>query len=83
MKAIIILSEDTEKIKKFFKGKVSKIIKANNMNKAVKKATMMATSGDVVLLSPACASFDRFDNYKDRGEQFINEVWNLLENRGS
>ena len=48
-----------------------------NMAEIVKMAYNKATSGDIVLLSPACASFDMFKNYKDRGLQFKKEVWKL------
>jgi UDP-N-acetylmuramoylalanine--D-glutamate ligase len=49
------------------------------MKKAVREAFEMAESGDVVLLSPACASFDLFRNYADRGEKFRKEVNKLIE----
>jgi UDP-N-acetylmuramoylalanine--D-glutamate ligase len=44
------------------------------MSDAVKKAKMIAKEGDIVLLAPACASFDMFDNYEKRGDAFINAV---------
>ena len=55
-----------------FEGTI--ITGAKNMHEAVERATHTARSGDIVLLSPACASFDMFNNYKDRGDQFIYEV---------
>lgn len=51
-----------------------KIKKAQNMREIVMAATKLAKSGDVIILSPACASFDMFKNYQDRGEQFTKEV---------
>jgi UDP-N-acetylmuramoylalanine--D-glutamate ligase len=48
------------------------------MKKAVREAFEIAESGDVILLSPACASFDLFKNYADRGEKFRNEVNRLI-----
>jgi UDP-N-acetylmuramoylalanine--D-glutamate ligase len=47
------------------------------MEEAVKAAYYLARNGDTVLLSPACASFDLFENYEDRGDQFKSEVRNL------
>ena len=48
------------------------------MQTAVETAADLADEGDVALLSPACASFDLFDDYMDRGRQFVSEVWKLL-----
>ena len=78
VKHIIALGTDNQKVIKYFKGKVNSLEEAKNMEEAVSKSEKLADQGDVVLLSPACASFDLFDNYKDRGEQFVKEVWALL-----
>ena len=56
---------------------VDVIIETQSMNEAVKIAYKLAESGDSVLLSPACASFDLFENYEDRGRQFKDAVRNL------
>lgn len=70
VKAIICLGKDNAKIKKAFKDKVERIIETDSMPEAVKTAYYLGKKGDTVLLSPACASFDLFDNYEDRGHQF-------------
>lgn len=77
VKAIICLGKDNDKIHNAFKGVVENIIDAQTMSEAVKKAYYQAKKGDVVLLSPACASFDLFQNYEDRGWQFKNAVREL------
>ena len=51
------------------------------MRDAVKCASKLATSGDVVLLSPGCASYDWYKNYVERGADFKNEVWALIKNK--
>jgi UDP-N-acetylmuramoylalanine--D-glutamate ligase len=56
---------------------VSAIVDAGSADEAVKTAFSLATVGDVALLSPACASFDLFKNYEDRGTQFKNAVKDL------
>ena len=53
------------------------MIEVSSMNDAVRMAQRMAEKGDAVLLSPACASFDLFDDYEDRGRQFKQAVQNL------
>ena len=53
------------------------MIEVNNMEDAVKMAQRLSEKGDTVLLSPACASFDLFENYEDRGNQFKQAVRNL------
>ena len=77
IKAIVCLGKENEKIKAAFSDIVPTIVETQSMNEAVKSAYYLASSGDTVLLSPACASFDLFDNYEDRGRQFKNEVRNL------
>lgn len=74
---LIFLGIDNEKLHKFFDGKISRIADACSMREAVSLAYKMASKGDTVLLSPACASFDLFQNYEDRGDQFRKEVLNL------
>jgi len=70
VKALVCLGVDNEKLKKSFEGVVSIIDEAGSMEEAVRKAYRLADKGDVVLLSPCCASFDLFKNYEDRGLQF-------------
>lgn len=77
VKAIICLGTDNQKIIATFNGMVNKIVDTKSMNEAVRSAYFLAERGDVVLLSPACASFDLFRNYEDRGRQFKEEVRNL------
>lgn len=81
IKTLILIGQESSKIEKAIlkSGKPScKIIKGlDNMQKIAQEAKKQSESGDVVILSPACASFDMFKNYKDRGEQFIKEVNNL------
>lgn len=73
VKAIICLGSDNEKIKNYFTGKVHVIEEAKSMEEAVKKAYSLGKKDEVALLSPACASFDMFENYEDRGRQF--KMW--------
>ena len=77
VKAIVCLGKNGQKIIKHFKGKVDVIVQAFSMNEAVNQSYSLAKKGDVVLLSPACASFDLFLNYEDRGLQFKNAVRTL------
>lgn len=77
VKAIICLGENNEKIKHVFGKAVDLLVETYAMEEAVKVAYKIAERGDTVLLSPACASFDLFKNYEDRGEQFKNCVKNL------
>ena len=77
VKGLIFMGLDNSPLHKFFDGKVSNIIDVQSMEDAVKEAYGLAKSGDTVLLSPCCASFDLFKNYEDRGQQFKNCVRNL------
>jgi len=70
VKAIICLGKDNSKIKDAFGNVVDLMVETENMEEAVKMAYKVAERGDTVLLSPACASFDLFENYEDRGNQF-------------
>ncbi len=77
VKAIICLGVDNEKLMNTFGNMVDIIVETQYMSEAVKIAYKVADSGDNVLLSPACASFDLFENYEDRGRQFKDAVRNL------
>ena len=77
VKAIICLGVDNSKIHKAFERMVSTIIDTESASEAVKTAYYLARKGDTVLLSPACASFDLFDNYEDRGNKFKQAVKEL------
>ncbi len=77
VKALICLGVDNTPLHKAFDGKVNDIIDVQSMDEAVKAAYYLAQKDDVVLLSPACASFDLFENYEDRGQQFKKAVRKL------
>ncbi len=77
VKAIICLGIDNDKIINAFGNCVDTVVETNSMNEAVQIAYRLAHKGDTVLLSPACASFDLFENYEDRGRQFKEAVRNL------
>jgi UDP-N-acetylmuramoylalanine--D-glutamate ligase len=77
VKAIICLGVDNEKLLNAFGNMVDVIVETQFMSEAVKIAYKLAEAGDNVLLSPACASFDLFENYEDRGRQFKDAVRNL------
>jgi len=72
-KALVLIGEDGPKIGAAVAGSVEKLTAAT-LREAVEKAKALANSGDAVLLSPACASFDMFKNYEDRGQQFVATV---------
>lgn len=77
VKAIVCLGKDNRKIIEAFRDKVPTIVEATSMEEAVRSAYYLAKKGQTVLLSPACASFDLFTNYEDRGRQFKQAVRNL------
>jgi UDP-N-acetylmuramoylalanine--D-glutamate ligase len=77
VKAIVCLGKDNSKIHAAFGDFVPSIVDTKSMKEAVRAAYYLAKNGDVVLLSPACASFDLFENYEDRGRQFKEQVRNL------
>lgn len=77
VKAIICLGKDNSKIHMAFSEAVETIVDTNSMAEAVKTAYYLGKKGDTVLLSPACASFDLFENYEDRGRQFKQAVREL------
>ena len=76
-KAIICLGVDNSKLRDVFEGTSEVFIETESMTEAVKIAHKLAEPKDTVLLSPACASFDLFKNYEDRGDQFKAAVRNL------
>ena len=77
VKAIVCLGMDNTKIIEAFGNVVDMVLEVDNMFDAVNMSAHLAEKGDMVLLSPACASFDLFENYEDRGNQFKQAVRNL------
>ena len=77
VKAIVCLGLDNDKIKNMFGNVVDIVVETAGAEEAVKVARKLSEKGDVVLLSPACASFDLFENYEDRGRQFKTAVRSL------
>lgn len=77
VKAIVCMGVDNAKLLAFFEGKVPEIVSTDSIQSAVAECHRLASSGDTVLLSPCCASFDLFRNYEERGRLFKAEVKNL------
>ena len=79
VKALVCLGADNTKLINFYKEKLDTVIDTHDVNDAVLQSFNLGKPGDVVLLSPACASFDLFKNYEDRGEKFKAAVLELKE----
>lgn len=77
VKALICLGLDNTKLHSSFSRSVDVVVNTHNMTDAVRMAYQLGDPGDVVLLSPACASFDLFENYEDRGRKFKHQVSEL------
>ena len=81
VQALVLIGEDADNIESQLKGH-TEIIRADSMAKAVKESFATARSGDVVLLAPACASFDMFKSFEERGTVFKEEVRSLAARKG-
>ena len=77
VKAIVAIGTDVSKIRNAFAESVEHFAEVENMDDAVKTSYQLATKGETVILSPCCASFDLFENYQDRGNQFKSAVRKL------
>lgn len=78
VKGIVCLGTDNKKLVEHFRDKVPHIIDTQSLKEAVETSTQWAKAGDTILLSPACASFDLFKNYEDRGKQFKETVKDFI-----
>ncbi|WP_185856397.1 UDP-N-acetylmuramoyl-L-alanine--D-glutamate ligase [Blattabacterium cuenoti] len=78
VKAIICLGKQNDKFVNFFRDIIDIIVETESIKKAVRMAYILSLHGDNILLSPACSSFDLFQDYKERGNKFKQEVRNLF-----
>jgi UDP-N-acetylmuramoylalanine--D-glutamate ligase len=76
VRALVFMGKDNSKLEKFFAG-VKPFVSVSSMDDAIQECYKVAESGDTVLLSPCCASFDLFKNYEDRGRLFKQAVREL------
>jgi UDP-N-acetylmuramoylalanine--D-glutamate ligase len=76
LRAAVLIGRDASQLAEAF-DQLAPVVMAGNMQKAVQRAAAVAASGDTVLLAPACASFDQYDNYKQRGDDFCRLVRDL------
>ena len=79
VKALVCLGKDNSQLREAFHNQIINLLETDDMKTAVRSAKEYAEAHDVVLLSPACASFDLFRNYEDRGDQFKNAVLDLKD----
>ncbi|GAA4437613.1 UDP-N-acetylmuramoyl-L-alanine--D-glutamate ligase [Ravibacter arvi] len=79
VKGVIAMGKDNHKLEEYFPGLVPAFFSTDNLEDALKKAEEWGVDGDVVLLSPACASFDLFKNYEDRGDRFRTAVLTMAQ----
>ena len=77
VKAIVCIGKDNQQLQEAFAGLVENIIETRSMDVAVQTAVYLGSKGETILLSPACASFDLFENFEDRGNQFKEAVNSL------
>jgi UDP-N-acetylmuramoylalanine--D-glutamate ligase len=78
VKGMVCLGTDNSKLEAHFGKSVALFAQTNQIENAIKQAMEWANTGDIILLSPACASFDLFKNYEDRGDQFKATVKHLI-----
>ena len=83
VKALICLGKDNAKLKTAFTPHIGQILETQDLLEAVSWAQELAADNEVVLLSPACASFDLFKNYEDRGDQFRAAVLALTQKQSA